>query len=85
MKPDFYNMPSEFHRSGRLSNGKNDTSLSLIPKFPISMDLGEFTPISLVGCVYKLLSKNLKKRLEKVIALILGPFQGVLRAKQTNF
>ena len=39
------------------------------------MDLKEYRPISLVGCIYKL-SKILANRLKKVLSSIIGPYQG---------
>lgn len=48
---------------------------SLFPKFLIQWSR-EFRPISLVGCVYKLLMKILAIKLKKVMPLSISLFQG---------
>jgi len=40
--------------------------IALIPKKDNPSNLNEFRPISLVGCVYKILSKILANKLKKV-------------------
>ena len=76
VKRDFCNMLTEFHKKGRLSKEINTSFLTLIPKVPNAVDLKEYRPISLVGCIYKLLSKVLANRLKKVLPSIIGPYQG---------
>lgn len=58
-----------------MSRELNATFLTLIPNLPNLIELKEFRPISLVGCVYKLLSKVLANRSKTVVPLIIGPFQ----------
>ena len=77
VKRDFCNMLTEFHKSGRLSEEINTTFFTLIPKVPNVVDLKEYRPISLVGCIYKLLSKILSNRMKEVLPSIVGPYQGV--------
>eukprot|EP00268_Persea_americana_P061895 TRINITY_DN7882_c0_g6_i1.p3 TRINITY_DN7882_c0_g6~~TRINITY_DN7882_c0_g6_i1.p3 ORF type:complete len:123 (-),score=18.64 TRINITY_DN7882_c0_g6_i1:1003-1371(-) len=69
-------MLAESYRRGRLSKELNATFLTLIPKIPNLVDLKDYHPISLVGCVYKLLSKILVDRLKTVSSFIISPFQG---------
>jgi len=45
--------------------------LCLIPKVDNPQQLGEFSPISLVGCLYKIISKALSLRLKKVISKVI--------------
>lgn len=52
---------------GGLSKVLNTTFLMLIPKKSSAEDLKDFTPISLVGNLYKILAKILAKRPKKVI------------------
>lgn len=52
--------------------------LTLIPKVPNPMDLKDYRPISLVGCLYKLLAKILVNRLRCVLTHIINPFKGPL-------
>lgn len=51
--------------------------MTLIPKVPNPVDFHHYRPISLVGCLYKLLAKVLANRLKKVLPLIISPFQGM--------
>jgi hypothetical protein len=48
---------TEFHRNGRLTKGINATFIALIPKVSSPQRLDDFPPISLVGCMYKVLAK----------------------------
>ena len=54
---------SEFHRNGKLSKGINFTFIALILKVDILQCVNDFRPISLVGCMYKILAKVLANRL----------------------
>jgi len=58
---------SEFHRNGKLSRGINSTLIALIPKVESPQKLNDFRPISLVGCLYKILAKVLENRLRVVV------------------
>jgi hypothetical protein len=58
---------SEFHRNGKLTKGVNSTFIALIPKVNSPQRHNDFQPISLVGCMYKVLAKVLANRLRKVV------------------
>jgi hypothetical protein len=45
--------------------------LTLIPKVSSPQSLGDFRPISLLGCLYKLVAKVLTARLSKVIGVLI--------------
>ncbi|KAL5161577.1 hypothetical protein HKD37_07G018843 [Glycine soja] len=45
---------------------ENVSFIALISKKENPMDLGEFRPISLVGCIYKVVAKLLSKRMNDV-------------------
>ena len=62
----------EFHRNGRLTKGVNATFISLIPKVDNPQWLNDFRPISLVGCVYKVLAKILANRLRAVLGSVVS-------------
>ena len=47
----------------------------MIPKKKGVDDLKDFRPISLVGCLYKLLTKVLANRLKKVMGKVISKFQ----------
>lgn len=68
-------MLSEFHQRERWSKAINATFVCLIPKIqnPVFKD---YMPISLIGCIYKPLSKILANRLERVLPHNISPPQG---------
>lgn len=78
LKKDFIKKLSEFHLRGRLKKEINATFLTLIPKVPNPVDLKAVRPISLVECVYKLLSKILVNRMRKILPSIVSPMQGLI-------
>jgi len=68
--------------------------MTLVPKKDKPSELNEFRPISLVGCIYKILSKVLANRLRKVLSSVIdvnqsaflegrGLMDNVLVAKET--
>lgn len=76
LKKDFCKLLLESHGRGRLSKEINATFFVLISKISNLVELRDCRPISLVGYVYKFLSKILPNRLRKVIPLIISPTQG---------
>lgn len=78
LKKDFCKLLLESHGMGRLSMEINATFFVLISKISNLVELRDCRLISLVGYVYKFLSKILPNRLRKVIPLIIGPSQGFL-------
>ena len=66
LKDDMFRFFNEFHRHGKLTKGVNNTFIALIPKVE-NPTLSNFHPISLVNCLYKILSKVLANRLCSVI------------------
>ena len=56
-----------FHRYSVFERCLNASFLTLIPKNPNAVNIKEFRPISLVGSVYKLLSKVLANKLRVVL------------------
>ena len=60
-------MFAEFFSSGKFMASLNTTFISLIPKKADTVNIKDFQPINLVGCIYKLLSKVLDHRLRGVI------------------
>ncbi|GAU41193.1 hypothetical protein TSUD_26180 [Trifolium subterraneum] len=65
----------EFHRNGKLTKGLNSTFIALIPKVDSPQCLNDFQPISLVGCLYKILAKVLANRLRLVIGSVISESQ----------
>jgi len=62
----------EFHRNGKLTKGVNSTFIALIPKVSSPQRLADFRPISLVGCLYKILAKVLANRLRSVAGSVVS-------------
>ena len=58
---------SKFYKRGRINREMNATFITLIPKVPNPVELHDYRPISLVGCLYKLLAKILANRLKTVL------------------
>lgn len=57
----------EFHMNDKLVKGLNCVFIALISKVENSEGLSDFRPISLVGCMYKVLDEVLANRLWKVL------------------
>ncbi|GLT66339.1 hypothetical protein SLA2020_387070 [Shorea laevis] len=75
MKEDFVSFFEEFHQRGRLVRGLNSSFITLIPKKLNPIELKDFRPITLIGCVYKLLAKVLANRLKNVMFEIITESQ----------
>jgi len=67
LKGDVMNMFVEFFSSRKFVAGLNSTFIGLIPRKVGVVNIKYFRPISLVGCMYKLLSKVLASRLRGII------------------
>ncbi|GKB50883.1 RNA-directed DNA polymerase, eukaryota [Tanacetum coccineum] len=75
VKYDFLDCVKYFEATGKLANGCNPSFIVLIPKKADPLGFSDYRPISLIGCVYKVISKILASRLAKVIPSIIGPNQ----------
>ena len=64
-----------FHRSSVFERSLNASFLSLIPKKNNALNIKDFRLISLVGSVYKLLSKVLANRLRLVLDKLISESQ----------
>jgi len=83
MKDDFMRFIVEFHRNGKLTKGVNSTFIALIPKVSSPQHFNEFRPISLVGCMYKVLAKVLANRLRGVLGSVISNSQSAfVKGKQ---
>lgn len=65
----------EFHSHGRLVKGSNSSFIVLIPKKDGACDLNHFRPISLIGSLYKVITKVLAKRLKMVMSNLISDSQ----------
>ena len=51
------------------------TWVTLIPKFDGAQEIKDYRPISMVGCVYKMIAKVLANRLKIVMGQLVGETQ----------
>lgn len=65
----------EFHSNRCFPKGCNSSFISLIPKVKEPQNLGKYHPISLVGCMYKILTKIPGRRLKKVLPRLIDQKQ----------
>lgn len=75
MREDMLNFFADFYDHATLARGINCTFITLIPKVDGASCFKEFRPISMVGCIYKILAKVLANRLRKVLPTIIGETQ----------
>lgn len=79
----FCRMVLEFHSSEKLARGSNTSFVVLIPKMENPVGLNDYRPISLVGCIYKVLAKLLAERMSKVMnSIISGSETTFLKRKE---
>ncbi|GJT84138.1 RNA-directed DNA polymerase, eukaryota [Tanacetum coccineum] len=75
IKHEFWICIKYFKATGMIANGCNPSFVVLAPKNIDPLCFSDYRPISLIGCVYKVISKILANRLAKVIASVIGPNQ----------
>ncbi|GJV10079.1 putative RNA-directed DNA polymerase, partial [Tanacetum coccineum] len=72
-KDNFFKSVNHFENIGMLAKGCNASFIVLIPKNLDPPEMGDYRPISLIECVYKVISKVLSSRLAKVIHKLIRP------------
>lgn len=75
IKEDIYGIIDEFYSSSCLPKGSNVAFIALIAKCENPEEFKDFRPISMVGCVYKIIAKLLSRRLQGVMNFLIGPHQ----------
>jgi len=71
LKEDILKAVNEFAVIGSWPKGSNVSFICLVPKVDNPQQLCDFRPISLVGCLYKIVSKVLSVRLKKAISKLI--------------
>ena len=75
VKDDFMSFLEDFHTTGSIHAGIDFSFIALILEKPNPVNISDYRPISLLGCVYKLLSNVLAVRLKGVLPFIVGEAQ----------
>ncbi|XP_048491371.1 uncharacterized protein LOC125492703 [Beta vulgaris subsp. vulgaris] len=75
IKHDIYMIIRDFHEKGHIPRGCNTAFIALIPKTEMPNEFKDYRPISMVGCIYKIIAKLMSKRLQNVMQTLVGPFQ----------
>lgn len=65
LKDDMVKAVQYFWESGFISKGCNSSFLTFIPKSKDALGLGDFRPMSLIGCYYKIIAKLLAEIIKK--------------------
>nr|XP_025616965.1 uncharacterized protein LOC112709287 [Arachis hypogaea] len=65
----------DFFQSATVPRDSNVTWVALAPKFVGAREIKDLQPISMVGCVYKVISKVLVRRMRRVIPDLVGETQ----------
>ena len=75
LKPDILRFLDEFYVHGVFPKGGNASFIALIPKVADPQILNDYRPISLIGCMYKIVAKVLANRMKKVMTTIVDETQ----------
>ncbi|CAJ2635167.1 unnamed protein product [Trifolium pratense] len=75
LKGDIRIMFDQFHGNACLPKSLLSYFVTLIPKVNSPSSISDFRPISLLGCLYKIIAKVLEKRLSKVIDSLIASNQ----------
>lgn len=72
---DVWKVVDTFYNKGSFVKSLNATFIALIPKKKGAVEVKDFRPISLLGSVYKIISKLLAERLKAVISKLVSSNQ----------
>ena len=75
VRSNFVELVLSFFSSGSLDKSLSMTWVTLIPKVDGAKEMKDFRPITMVGCVYKVISKILVRRLKGVMNNLVGEAQ----------
>lgn len=79
---DFLNIMLNFYSTGIISHGCSSSYITLIPKITSIQSLSDFRPITLIGCIKKVISKTLANRFKTVITKVISPSQSAFLAER---
>lgn len=75
IKLDVYDLVNKFWKTSRLPKGCNTAFIALIPKSKSPSKFSDYRPISMVGCLYKIIAKLLARRLQGIMDSLIGAHQ----------
>ncbi|GJV19306.1 RNA-directed DNA polymerase, eukaryota, reverse transcriptase zinc-binding domain protein [Tanacetum coccineum] len=75
IKKDLIEAITWFWKFMEISRGCNTSFITIIPKVKDPIGLGDFRPISLIGCYYKIITKILAERVKRVMGFMVGEAQ----------
>ena len=75
LKEDVMVVMNLFHETGCIPKGCNASFIALVPKVRNPVHLDQYRPISLVGAMYKIISKVLAGRIKKVLPTVIDDCQ----------
>lgn len=75
LEADIIKFMNEFHSNAKLPKAISSSFIALISMVKHPQKLKEFRPISLIGCIYKILAKVLATRLKKVLGKVISTCQ----------
>ncbi|KAL9999811.1 hypothetical protein Hdeb2414_s0022g00613331 [Helianthus debilis subsp. tardiflorus] len=78
-------MMLQCYTTRKINHGCNSSFFSLIPKARDPQSLADFRPISLIGVVFKIISKTLVNQLKKVMSTLSSSTQPALVILQRGF
>ena len=75
VKEDIMAVFEQVHAEGEFEKSLNATFIVLIPKKNGALNIKDYRPISLIGCIYKVLAKVLARRMAKVMDRLISENQ----------
>lgn len=72
----------DFHKTGRIVKGGNSSFVTPIPNKSDAIQLSGYRPISLIGCMYKIMIKVLANRLASVMDSVISENQAAFMGKR---
>lgn len=75
IKADIYEIVHNFWAKGHIPRGCNTSYIALIPKTPNPSSFKDFRPISMVGCIFKIIAKLMARRIQNVMNNLISPLQ----------
>ncbi|XP_021999377.1 uncharacterized protein LOC110896221 [Helianthus annuus] len=83
LQADFIKVFEEFSQNATISHGCTSSFIALIPKCNDPNGMGDYRPISLIGCINKVISKVLAIRMKIVINKLISEEQTAFLANRS--